>query len=245
MNKKIIKRTIFIVLLAVMVFVFIGYNLGIFNSLLTKHNPAAETIAPQSTEKPNNTPEPSPSRNKTETHALNKDIVSIVQSDKATAKDIQYEEIRSMVKEAISLAGGFEGLIKDNQVVVLKPNLVQMHVDSTGQLFDKEVNGPTTDWRVTKAVVEMVRQYNPHGKVYIMEGSAGDSTKKTMEYLNYTPEYIPGVDEFISIEDDSGKWQDFESPGLIKKSLPDGLLHKEYYLNKKYAECDVLISIPC
>jgi uncharacterized protein (DUF362 family) len=150
-----------------------------------------------------------------------------------------------MVEQAINLSGGFKELIKDNQVVVLKPNLVQMHVDSTGQPFDKELNGATTDWRVARAVAEMVRKYNPNGKIYIMEGSGGDATRKTMEHLHYTPEYMPMVDEFIAIEEDSGKWQDFSSKGLVKKSLPNGLLHKAYYLNKKYFECDVLISMPC
>jgi uncharacterized protein (DUF362 family) len=150
-----------------------------------------------------------------------------------------------MVREAIDLSGGFNGIVKDNQVVVLKPNLVQMHVDSTGELFDKQINGATTDYRVVKAVAEKVREYNPNGKIYVMEGSAGDKTKKTMDYLNYTKEFIPYVDEFIAIEDDSGGWQEFDSPNLFKVDLPGGLLHKQYYVNKKYYNCDVLISIPC
>lgn len=264
MNTKIVKRIVLISLIVIMSGVFIGYNTGLFDSFLLRHKkdtaPSAvsktDVVAsatskadtetsvikkvdptinnPQETKVPNIIP-----------HTKDSSVVSIVQSQKKRAEEITYEEIYEMTRNAIELSGGLEGIVKDKQTVVLKPNLVQMHVDSTGQLFDKEVNGPTTDWRVTKAVAELVRKLNPNGKILVMEGTAGDGTKKAMEYLNYTREKIPSVDEFISIEDDSGKWQDFNSPGLIKYSLPNGLLHKEYYLNKKYFECDVLISIPC
>jgi uncharacterized protein (DUF362 family) len=173
--------------------------------------------------------------------------VAIVQSKESKAEDIQYEEIRTMIREAVSLAGGFPELVKDNSTVVIKPNLVQM-TDNTlpgwrGRPLATEVNGVTTDWRVTKAVVELVREYNPHGKVYVMEGSGGP-TKPTMRHLNYTPEYIPGVDAFLAIEEDSGSWHNYKSSGLVKVKLPNGLIHKEYYLNKKYKQADVVISIP-
>jgi uncharacterized protein (DUF362 family) len=174
--------------------------------------------------------------------------VAIVQSSRQKAEEIAEGDIETMVQEAVDLAGGFSGLIKDNQVVVIKPNLVTMR-DYTlpywqGVKLVPEVNGNATDWRITKAIVKLVRQYNPHGKVYVMEGSS-QPTKTVMAHLKYTPEYIPGVDEFIAIEEDSGAWRDFESPGIVKVSLPNGLIHQEYYLNKKYKEADVTISVPC
>ncbi|RAZ16149.1 DUF362 domain-containing protein, partial [Klebsiella oxytoca] len=70
--------------------------------------------------------------------------------------------------------------VQNGQTVVIKPNLVQMIVDSTGERLDEEVNGITTDWRVTKAVLKMVRELNPDGKVYIMEGSATGPTRDVM-----------------------------------------------------------------
>ncbi|MGE5557338.1 MAG: DUF362 domain-containing protein [Bacillota bacterium] len=170
--------------------------------------------------------------------------VAVFQSDKGEAKDITEADILEMVSNAVELAGGFDGLIKDGQTVVLKPNLVGMTDYIDGSPLEIECNGVTTDWRVTKAVAALVRRYNPHGKVYVMEGSAF-KTRPIMEYFKYTPQFIPDVDEFIAIEEDSGEWEDVNSPGLSKVSLPQGLIHKEYYLNKKYKEADVLISIPC
>lgn len=174
--------------------------------------------------------------------------VAVVQSDRASAADIGYEELKAMIREAVELAGGFSDLIFDGATVVIKPNLVNW-TDYTrpgwgGEPLPTEANGVTTDWRVTKAVVELVRELNPGGKVYIMEGSSVP-TRLVMEKLKYTPEYIPGADAILPIEEDSGKWKDYKSPGIVAVDLPDGLLHKKYYLNKKYKEADVVISLPC
>lgn len=256
MNKKNIKRIVLISLTFLMFGVFIGYNTGLFDNFLINGNtPKEGTPSPgtgKSTSDGSTNPDITLIENSHNAPPIfnkpnyeNQSVVSIVRSSKEKTSGISDEEIFEMTKNAIELAGGLKGIVKDNQTVVLKPNLVQIHVDSTGQLFDKELNGVTTDWRVTKAVADLVRELNPNGKIYVMEGSAADGSKKAMEYLNYTKEKMPCVDEFISIEDDTGEWQDFDSPELVKHSLADALLHKEYYFNKKYLECDVLISIPC
>lgn len=174
--------------------------------------------------------------------------VAIVQSAVEKAEDITYPEIHALVKEAVTLAGGFEGLISDGDTVVLKPNLVTM-ADFTlpgwkGIPLDPEANGTTTDYRITRAVVELVREVNPNGKVYVMEGS---SVPTEMAFLHhrYTHNDIPGVDEFIAIEKDSGGYKDTGSPGLVAVELPGALLPHTYYFNKKYYEADVLITLPC
>lgn len=163
--------------------------------------------------------------------------VAIIQSAKTDAKSIGYEEIKQMVTTAVSQVGGIGSVVKDGNTVVIKPNLIQSAGLST------EVNGVTTDWRVTKAVVELVRSVNPNGKVYVME-EAIVSTSSVFNYYNYTSANIPGVDEFIAIEKDSGAWQDKSSPGLTLVNMPDGLLHTQYYFNRKYKEADVVISLP-
>jgi uncharacterized protein (DUF362 family) len=171
--------------------------------------------------------------------------VAIVQSSKASCKDIQYDEIKAMVESAINLAGGFTGVIKNGDVVVLKPNLVRKadYIGGIGRPLTPEVNGVTTDYRVTRAVAELVRQVNPSGKIYVMEGSDGN-TQDYMNALNYTSSYIPNVDGIIPIDTDSGGWQETSSPNLVKVSLPNGLLHTEYYYNKRYYQANVIISLP-
>jgi len=236
------KRRMLIVLLALIILGgFVSVKLGFFDLIRSKA--AEEKISSSLTQLQDNS-----SLTKS-TKTLGQSKVSIVQSEKSSAKDLKYEDIRTMVFKAVELSGEFSDLVKDNYTVVIKPNLVGtkdfLLPNWQGNPLPQEVNGVTTDWRVTKAVVELVRKYDPHGKVYVMEGSATGSTKDNMSYFNYTPENIPGVDEFIAIEEDSGAWHDYNSKGIEKVELPNGLLHKEYYLNKKYKEADVVISVPC
>jgi uncharacterized protein (DUF362 family) len=173
--------------------------------------------------------------------------VAIVQAAKANASDLTYDDIRVMVMQAVEQAGGLGSLIKPGSTVVLKPNLVNS-IDYTlpgmqGKPLPVEVNGVTTDYRVTRAVVELVRVINPTGKIYVVEGSAGD-TAAVMQALKYTPADIPGVDGFIRLEKDSGAGGDKNAAQLVKVSLPQGLVNKEYYLNKIYKEASVVISLP-
>ena len=174
-------------------------------------------------------------------------IVGISQSGKANATDLTFDDIKELVREAVELAGGLESIVKDGDTVVLKPNLVTKDdyclPGWRGRPLAPEANGNCTDWRVTKAVAQLVRELNPSGKIYIMEGSAND-TLEVFEHLKYTKENIPEVDEILAIELDSGDWQDKDSDSLVKVDYANGLLHKEYYLNKKIYEADVFICLP-
>lgn len=178
---------------------------------------------------------------------LPKAEVAIVRSEKGTAEEITAGEIEQMVREAVAMAGGLGDLIHDMDVVVLKPNLVNPSQEGHNETLRKEVNGVTTDYRVIQAVVNLVREVNPNGKILIMEGSAYGKTIENMEALGWLG--ITGVDQFIGIEDSSGAMRDYNSSKLIKRSLTPGRnLYKAasniYYLNKKYFNADVLISIP-
>ena len=170
-------------------------------------------------------------------------VVSIVASPVSQATDLELKQIRLMVQSAVELAGGLRSFIKNGHTVILKPNLVATR-DLNDQLLAKEVNGVTTDWRIVKVLSEMVRDINPKGKILLMEGSAQNSTDETMKYYNYTAQALPAVDEFISLENSSGAWRTPQSPELIRVPLPNGLLGKEYYLNRRFKEADVVISIP-
>jgi len=179
--------------------------------------------------------------------------VAVVQSDKAKASDLTFEDIKSMVQQAVESAGGLEDIIKDGDKVVLKPNLVCLWLNSTGEQLPPDVNGVTTDWRVVKAVSEIVRELNPNGRIYVMESSAFQVTRMAMDSLNYTKECMPEVDEFVCLEE-SGGYEEWDSPKLVKITLPEGVgtypdfmkpnKSPEFYMNRQYYEADVLIDLP-
>lgn len=184
-----------------------------------------------------------------------KSTVGIVRSGQTLATAITYDELRNMIQEAVKLAGGFdETLIQDGDVVVLKPNLVSsVDYSMTSRLLPAEANGITTDWRIVKIVSEMVRTLNPHGKIYIMEGSGAGMTYSNMQNLKYKKANFPAVDSIIYLEQ-TAKWDEYSSPNLVSCVLPEGKgiypdnlkpnKSKEIYLNKTYKQADVLISLP-
>jgi len=182
-------------------------------------------------------------------------VVGVTQSERDQASDIDMDEIRTLVADAVSLAGGLEDLIKDGDVVVLKPNLVSDY-DMTNKRRDlpQEINGMTTDWRVAQAVVELVRAVNPTGQIVILEGVCNGKTKGNMESLGYTSDQMQDVDDFVHLEDRSGDWREYDSPLLAAVVLPEGVglypdnlkinRSPEFYLNRLYYEADVVISLP-
>ena len=97
-------------------------------------------------------------------------IVSLVKSEKEHASQITEEEINQLVRQAVKLAGGLNDIVKDGQVVVIKPNLVGTRTAPgnikpllmpTSNPYNPKsqipelMNGVTTDRRVAKAMVEI------------------------------------------------------------------------------------------
>ncbi len=189
------------------------------------------------------------------TTAAPRAVVGMAQSEEERAADIDIDEIRALVTEAVSQAGGLDDLIHDGDVVVLKPNLTSSYdMTNDPQDLPQDVNGMTTDWRITQAVVEMVRALDPTGRVIILEGACNGTTQGNMDALGYTPEQIQGVDDFVCLEDRSGGWREYDSPLLVDVVLPDGVglypdsqkvnRSPDFYLNRLYYEADVVISLP-
>jgi uncharacterized protein (DUF362 family) len=164
-----------------------------------------------------------------------------------------FSDIKDTVRKAVRRAGGLKDIVKDGDRVVLKPNLMALYINSSGEKLYPEMNGVTTDYRVTRAVAQLVRELNPNGKIFVMESSAFQQTRPTMVALNYTKEIIPEVDQFICLEE-CCKYEEWNSPGLARVTLPKGVgiypdskkpnKSPEFFLSKHYYQADVLISIP-
>lgn len=180
----------------------------------------------------------------------NFDEVAVVKSLQANVNEIEYNEIETMVRESVEMAGGLNEIISNGDYVVLKPNLVEL-LSVPGY---EEISGMTTDWRVTKAVATIVRELNPDGQIYIIESSAATSTREVLDYYKYTLENIPEVNQIVALEDSCGAYEDYTDINLEEILLEDSVrlypdeqkpnLSPEFYMNKIYNNADVVISIP-
>ena len=174
--------------------------------------------------------------------------VAIVQSGKAEVSEIQSAEIEMMVREAVELAGGLGELISDGDTVVLKPNLVADHIQTGNfESLYPGSNGVDTDYRVIQAVVNIVRELNPTGKIILMEGAGMGTSSHTFTVVGW--DLITGLDQVVFLEDICA-WQEKDSPALVRLKLPDDKFlyqahDNTYYMSKLYYNADVLISIPC
>lgn len=175
-------------------------------------------------------------------------VVSIVQATEVErAEDLTFEDVAVMVRDAVAMAGGLESIVSDGDVVILKPNLVTMRCNTLpgwqGRRLPAEVNGNSTDYRVTRAVAQIVRELNPSGRIYVIEGSIQD-TNEVFVAMNYTHEHIPEVDDFFALEDISGDWREFDSPYLVRIVPENPLFRDAYYVNRMFYEADVIINLP-
>ena len=80
------------------------------------------------------------------------------------------------VQEAIRLIGGIESVVKPDDKIAIKPNLVMAQPGDSGI---------TTDSRVVKAIVELCETVKP-SSIAIVEGSSGTDTKFAFEKCGYS-----------------------------------------------------------
>lgn len=181
-----------------------------------------------------------------------KSTVAIVRSEKANSSDINASDIQTLVEQAVTMAGGLNDIVHNGDTVVIKPNLVIDYSYAGNQKLTPGANGIVTDYRVIQAVVNIVNQLNPSGKIFLMEGSAKGHTLNNMATVGWDD--ITGLDGTIAIEESSGGWYEYNSPNLVGVDLSnDVALYPDYlkpnntrtiYQNKIYHNADVLICIP-
>lgn len=165
-------------------------------------------------------------------------VVALLQSPLPQAAAITTAEVADLVSRAVLQAGGLD-FVRDGQTVVLKPNLPTVYQDDGETLASPTANGICTDWRVVKAVADLVRAKNPSGQILVMEGSTF-ATSIAFAALGYTSANLgSSVDELIALEGAS-----CTDPSTAELEQVTSTSGKQYWLNRRYLSADVVISIP-
>lgn len=150
---------------------------------------------------------------------MDKSRVAIVK----TKKNPGEKEIKKKVKEAIEAIGGMGRFVKQGDLVIVKPNLVISMTANTGA---------TTDWRVSKAVLDLVQEQG--GRAIIGEscGTGGDTEK----VFNMT-----GYDK---LRDQGYEVIDFKKMENIEVSIPNAKVIKKVMIPLLVKQADVILNIP-
>ncbi|MBN1187923.1 MAG: DUF362 domain-containing protein [Bacteroidales bacterium] len=156
--------------------------------------------------------------------------------------DPTYEQIEAMVRKAIELQGGFDGVIAEGNTVMLKVNLVGGNSPSG--------EGENTDVRVVKAVIKTIYDFQNNVEIIVAEGTARSNDDPAVSgsvwhnsgYIPLlTDPYLSGINlRFVNLNQSLGD--------LIEIDLADkgtAATHDyKYHVHKEELNADVYISVP-
>lgn len=132
------------------------------------------------------------------------------------------EEVKNAVKKAIDLIGGIDLFVKENDKVLLKPNLL------AAESADRSV---TTHPVVFEAVVSILKDKNVNNISYGDSPGVGKGNAVALK---------AGIDEAANRL--NVKYADFEEP--VGVSYDNGVQEKSFTIAKPIQEADVIISLP-
>jgi uncharacterized protein (DUF362 family) len=140
-----------------------------------------------------------------------------------TPPDPGVDKIAEIVRESVDAIGGMQRFIKRGDLVILKPNLVISMTADTGA---------TVDWRVSKAVADLVKEQGARPVICESCGTGGD-TEKVYEKTGYGKLRESGY-EVVDLKKVKEK----------VVTIPDALAIRELKVPELITEADVIVSMP-
>ncbi len=165
-----------------------------------------------------------------------KPIVSIVRNNlEQTPFDYSEKDltaVKDMVNDSLELLGGFKKVINGAQTVILKPNLVEVPVESTG-------GSVVTDPRVIEATVSLLKE---HGVQHVQVGEGRsvnlrhESTGPRQAFEN------TGIAKVVRRA--GGKIVCWDEEPYVDVKVPGGEVFDKIGLPKSILDADLFISLP-
>jgi uncharacterized protein (DUF362 family)/NAD-dependent dihydropyrimidine dehydrogenase PreA subunit len=139
-----------------------------------------------------------------------------------------YSNVKSAIKEALSLIGGLENIITPGKRVLLKPNVLAIRAPEAAV---------TTHPAVVSAMCELVLEAG--GIPVIGDGSGIAKPGSTTTTEAFRASGIEGVASVFGAE-----LINFETSGYTEVSVPNARQFPRLYIAKAVLEADVVISLP-
>ncbi len=153
-------------------------------------------------------------------------------------------QIETMVRQAVTLAGGLDDIVSPGDTVVIKPNLVQPKWDAS--------RGVVTNPRVCAAIVKIAKEAGA-AQVIIAEGTAdragtGGMTWYAFNRAGYDTNWDHWFDYDTSVQlfdlNDTGGPDQYDPAKVTSKTISNGVIRSQYWIPNIILNCDVLISVP-
>jgi uncharacterized protein (DUF362 family) len=140
-----------------------------------------------------------------------------------TGKNPGEEEIREKVREAVAAVGGMEKFVKRGDLTIIKPNLVISMGSETGA---------TVDWRVSRAVADLVREQGGRAVIGESCGTGGD-TEKVFQNTGHA-----------RLRDRGYEVVDFKKIENVEMTIPNAQVIRKVMIPTLVKQADVIINIP-
>jgi uncharacterized protein (DUF362 family) len=140
-----------------------------------------------------------------------------------TGKSPQEEEIREKVRAAVEAVGGMGRFVKPGDLVIIKPNLV---------ISLPAESGATVDWRVTKAVADLVRERGGRAVIGESCGTGGD-TEKVFQKTGHA-----------ALREQGYEVVDFKKIENVELSIPNARVIRKVEIPVLVKQADAIINIP-
>jgi uncharacterized protein (DUF362 family) len=140
-----------------------------------------------------------------------------------TGKNPGEEEIREKVREAVDAVGGMKKFVKPGNLAIIKPNLVISMGSETGA---------TVDWRVSRAVADLVREQGGRAVIGESCGTGGD-TEKVFQNTGHA-----------RLRDRGYEVVDFKKIENVEMSIPGAKVIQKVMIPTLVKQADVIINIP-
>ena len=140
-----------------------------------------------------------------------------------TRKSPEEEEIREKVREAVDAVGGMGRFVKAGDLVIIKPNLVISMAAETGA---------TVDWRVSRAVADLVRERKGRAVIGESCGTGGD-TEKVFQKTGHA-----------ALRERGYEVVDFKKIENVEVSIPNAQVIQKVQIPVLVKQADAIINIP-
>jgi uncharacterized protein (DUF362 family) len=140
-----------------------------------------------------------------------------------TGKSPKEEEIREKVRAAVEAVGGMGRFVKSGDLVIIKPNLVISMLAETGA---------TVDWRVTRAVADLVKEQGGRAVIGESCGTGGD-TEKVFQKTGHA-----------ALRERGYEVVDFKKVENVEVSIPNAQVIQKVQIPVLVKQADVIINIP-
>ena len=147
------------------------------------------------------------------------------------ARPITQDTVHAAAAEVVSLAGGFESIIRKGDTVVLKPNI-----------FSPQMPPITTDPRTVAALVKLAWDAGAGDIIVAEERSI--STAKYRKANNTTRACSEFIGMTQAVEAAGGRMVFMEEEEFVEVEVPGGKVFKKVRTPKIFLDCDVLINVP-